>query len=172
MERRAENFVRALHVRILLVNVCGPSFERPGTSEHWVVLGGGYVEEYGGTHEEARAWPSFKAFLRNRPDVIAAIKDAERLGLLRARFVETGEHRTHAFYCRFDLAEDACERIRARAFMDKSMFPGDTREWQDKFDLYLKQNWIWDNAERERWRTEFPLVDWPSPPKELWQIRN
>ena len=172
MERRAENFVRSLHVQQLLVNICGPSFERPEKREHWKALGGGYTEKYGDQHEEAPAWPSLKAFLRDRPDVIAAIKDAERLGLLRARFVESGDHKLHAFYCIFDLAEDACERIQARAFADKARFPGDTREWQDKFDLYLKQNWIWDNAERERWRTEFPPVDWPSPPKETWPIRN
>ena len=170
MIRRAENFVRALNVRQLLINICGPQYESPETREHWMALGGGYTAKYGSTHEEAPAWPSLKAYLRSRQDVISALEQAEKLGLLRAQFIESGEHSLHAFYCRFDLAKDVCERIRAKAFDDRTMFPGDPGEWQAKFDLYLKQNWIRDNETREAWRSKFPLVDWPSPPEHLWPV--
>lgn len=172
IEQRAENFVRALHVRRLLINVCGPVYSRPETNEHWEAIGGGYTEGYGALHEEAPSWPSLEACFSSHPGVVKAIREAETLGLLNAHFASSGESNLHAFYCIFCLAEDACDRIRAKAFADRTMFPGNAEEWQEKFDLYLKQNWIRDAAERERWRTQYPLVDWPSTPKDLWPLTD
>lgn len=157
-----------LHPRQLLVNVCGPVHSRPETKEHWLGIGGGYTKGYGTKHEDAAWWPELKNRLIKDAKVIGAFATAKSVGLVNGRIVESSEHNMHSLNCRFDLTKDAPDRIRAVAFSDKDQFPGDSEEWQQRFDLYLKQNWIRDDQEREFWRKSFPLVDWPSPPRELW----
>jgi hypothetical protein len=171
VELRIHNFVRALNPRQLLVNVCGPQFERPERREFRVGLGGGYTEKYGQTHDEAPAWPKLQGRLEQDSRMQAALAEARELGL-HGRFGGDAEHNMHVFQCIFDVAEDACARIRKRAFQDKVLFPGDESVWQQRFDLYLKQEWTRDDAERERYRKDFDLVAWPSPPRELWPLRR
>lgn len=151
LERRVQNFLRALHPRQLLVNVCGPAFENPGRREFRIGLGGGYSDGYGRSHKEAPAWPLLRAFFENDTRVQSALREAERLGL-HGRFGGDAEHNLHVFQYIFDVADHACMLIRQRAFQDKSHFPGDEADWEQRFDLYLQQNWTKDNIQREYYR--------------------
>lgn len=171
MQLRAENFVRALHVRQLLVNVCGPRFERPERREFRVGLGGGYTSGYGKRHEESSAWAALRMFLEHDARVQDALRNAESLGL-RGKFGGNQEYNLHVFEYIFEVADAACDLIRERAFGDSTLFPGDKEDWQRRFDLYLRQNWTRDDDVRNQYRTEYELVDWPSPPRELWPLRN
>lgn len=171
LELRIQNFVRALNPRLLLVNVCGPRFERPEIREFRVGLGGGYTEKYGQTHHEAPAWPELQECFEQDSRVLAALAEASELGL-HGRFGGDAEYNMHVFQYIFDVADEACTLIRKRAFQDKVSFPGDESIWQERFDLYLKQEWTKDNKKRERYRKDFDLVDWPSPPPELWPLRR
>ena len=165
--KHAQNFLRALHPHQLLVNVCGPIFERPALREFRIGLGGGYTSGYGGSHTQAHAWPVLQAFFENDTQVQNALREAENLGLC-GKFGEDQEHNMHVLQYIFDVEHDACVRIRQRAFQDKSHFPGDEAAWQQKFDLYLQQNWTKDVVQREHYRSQFELVVWPQPPRHLW----
>lgn len=170
LERRTENFLRAIDVRHLLVNVCGPCFEQPELRIFRVGIGGGYTDKYGGRHEEEPQWPRLQEYILGDKRVQAALVTASKLGLHSGRFAQEQFNAAHGLHYVFTVSDDACLRIRARAFADKRLFPGDDAEWQRKFELYLKQNWTRDAELRRRYRAEEDLVDWPPPPPEIWPL--
>ena len=124
LESRLQNVLRALHPRQLLENVCGPAFERPGTRDFRIGLGGGYSDGWGQRHAEANAWPVLRAFFENDPRMRSALRGAESLGL-HGRFGGDQEHNMHVFQYIFDVDDNACVFIRRRAFQNKIHFPGD-----------------------------------------------
>lgn len=168
--KRVENLSRTLHPLMLLVNVCGPAFDRPSGQQLRICVGGGRTDRFGHGHPEASAYPQLQTILESDERFQLAVRKANSLGLRNGRFERNGCYFEDTLEYVFDIDDQACNLIRNRAFKDKDQFPGDADVWEESFDLYLRQNWIKDHAKREYYRTKFGLVEWPPAPRELWDV--
>lgn len=143
----------------LLLSMWGPHHSR-GQDEAWLAIGGGYGG-YGERHPEADRWPALERYLRAHPGFRASWARLAAAGL-RMRFASFQEHNLHGFYIVVAIDEPSLAAIRRLAREDAgARTEAEARDFDARFDLYLKQNWTHDDAERNAWREREPLAIWP-----------
>ena len=146
----------------LLISLWGPWHSR-GDKEAWLPIGGGYGG-YGEIHPEADRWPAYERFLLAHP-AFRSRWDRLKAAGLKGRFASFQEHNHHGFYLVFVIDERSLAAIQDLAKADAGVVtPGQSRDFDQRFDLYLKQNWTRDDAERNAWREREPLAEWPWTP--------
>jgi hypothetical protein len=146
----------------LLISLWGPWHSR-GDKEASLAIGGGYCG-YGETHPEADRWPVYELYLLANP-AFRSRWDRLKAAGLKARFASFQEHNLHGFYIVIAINERSLAAIRELAKADAgAVTPEQSRDFDQRFDLYLKQNWIRDDAERDSWREREPLAEWPWAP--------